>query len=1045
MTNEQGLYVATQIVPAAYTIKVSTTGFAPSEITNVNVQVGQERQVNVTLQAATVSTEVTVEGGSLSQVDTSSARIGVNVTEREVAELPLNGRQISQLYLLTPGAVNNGAGTFDDVRFNGRANQQNIIRFDGVEGTSIIDASPGNINGEVSSSFRLQASLESVQEFRVESSNYPAEYGTGTGGQISVITKSGGNTVHGDLFEYLRNDAFDARNFFDTSKNKLRLNQFGGSVGGPIKRDKTFFFGSYESVKQRINFPIVETTLSAAARARAVPAIQPLLAAFPVGQGPTQNPDFDVVNVAGRSNLDEYAGTVRFDHNFNDRYRLYARYQRDQGYYFADQNSTLSAYTVTAVPQNAVVNLNQVLSPTVINETKVGLNAVKTRINGIPNIPLLNGVALQLSGSVALAGIAGQGGTAGIATPTGLVRANSATNGRGQPYTNDTISFIDNLSLIKGNHNLKFGIEIRPIELYTDRQGGTTYTFNNVSDFLANKPASIQYLGDVSAASPFTGKAGMLHLRNTFYIGYAQDEWKVNPQLTINYGLRYEYFGILHEVNNKAVWFNIRTGQLEPGSRDWYQASKLNFAPRLGITYAPARFAGKTVFRLGAGYYYGAGQTEDQLQPAESDRISTTISSAGDPRLAYPLDIPALVSSYNPNSPTVAFQPRAYSPDYTVPEKILQYTASIQQQLPGSTVLTVAYVGSQGRNLFLRSIANRIIGVTQNTTTGAGSAVREFGNQYAEIDYKTSHGSDHYDSLQTTLNRRFAHGLTLGSQWTYAHSIGNTSGSNEARTSANNFSFAGERGNSNFDVRHSFNLTTLYEVPYGKGRQYGSDATGLAQALIGGWQVGGIVNAHTGLPIDVLITRPDIVYVDRRTGTVYGSNPVSAYDPNIVPVVNVPGGGASRNIRRPDVIAGVNPYLDVNRQFLNPAAFADPAPGTYGNLGRNALHGPNLEQLDLTFDKRFAFSERTNLEFRAEVYNILNHTNFAVPGGGTPRFADPLPTSASQVGAANKLQPGQPFSTATQGGTFGQLTSTVSNSIGLGTNRQIQLSLRLNF
>src|SRR6185503_13553564 len=227
----------------------------------ISLQVGQERVLNITLQPSTVNTEVTVSGGDMAVIDVSSARIGTNVSAREVSELPLNGRQVSQLYLMAPGAVNSGAGSFDNIRFSGRSNQQNIIRFDGVEGSSIVDASPGNLNGEISSSFRLQQSLENVQEFRVDSSNYPAEYGTGTGGQINIVGKTGSNNFHGAVFHYIRNDALDARNFFDgASKSPLRLNQFGGSIGGRVIKDKLFFFSSYEGLRQRAGFNVIELT-----------------------------------------------------------------------------------------------------------------------------------------------------------------------------------------------------------------------------------------------------------------------------------------------------------------------------------------------------------------------------------------------------------------------------------------------------------------------------------------------------------------------------------------------------------------------------------------------------------------------------------------------------------------------------------------------------------------------------------------------------------------------------------------------------------------
>ena len=243
-TNEQGVFFVVNLSPSQYKIVVKSAGLSPAEYADVPLTAGQERTMNVVLSPAAVATEINVSGGELVVVDTSSARVGANVNEREVATLPLNGRQLSQLYLLVPGAQTAGGGSFDNIRFSGRANQENAIRFDGIEGSSVIDASPGNLNGESSTGFRLQASLENIQEFRVESSNYPAEFGTGTGGQISVVTKSGGNLLHGSLFEYVRNDVFDARNFFDKTSEPapLRLNQFGASFGGPIIKEKLFFF-----------------------------------------------------------------------------------------------------------------------------------------------------------------------------------------------------------------------------------------------------------------------------------------------------------------------------------------------------------------------------------------------------------------------------------------------------------------------------------------------------------------------------------------------------------------------------------------------------------------------------------------------------------------------------------------------------------------------------------------------------------------------------------------------------------------------------------
>lgn len=1038
-SNDQGDYAATNLLPATYTLVAASESLGPATYSGINIGVGQARTLNIILQPATLQQEVTVSGGELAVIDVSSASIGANVSSREVAQLPINGRQVSQLYLMAPGAVNFGSGTFDDMRFSGRSNEENAIRFDGIEGGGIISNNPGDFNGEIPGLFRLQASLENVQEFRVESNNYPAEFGTGSSAQVSVVTKSGGNAVHGSLFEYGRNDALDARNFFDgASPSILRLNQFGGSVGGPLIKDKFFFFAGYEGLRQRTTSPFVETTPSAAAWAQAVPAIKPLQAAFPVGQFHSSNPLLDVATVQGPGSSNEDSANVRFDYLFSDKYKMYLRYSRDQGDALVTQNSTLSYYKEQAVPQNLVATLNQVLSPTVINETKFGLNGAKTRVNATaPQVPGvdLTGVTISLSGTVALGGVAGLGGSAGIASPTGQLRLSSALNGRGAPYTNYSLSFIDNLTWVHGNHNTKFGVEVRPIQMKTAYLGGTTYTFSNIQNFLTDTLQQIQFNGDTTDLSPFTGKSGYTIMRQVYYIGYIQDEWKIRPNFTMNYGMRYEFYTPLHEIHDKVDFFDMTTGTLIPNyTGDWYHMLTKNFGPRLGFSWSPERFNNKTVFRTGGGYYYGPGQGEDQIQPAVNDRANRTLTSG--PLLSYPLSSQAIYANYNINDPNLQFQPRAYAPGYTIPEKVLTYTASVEQQLPGSTVLTVAYVGSQGRNLFLRGVTNQITGVTMTPGTGAGNAIRQFGNQFAEIDYKTSGGRDHYNGLQTELNRRFSRGLSLGAQYVWSHSIGNTDGSNDARTAANNYSFAADYGDNNSDVRQSFNLSALYEVPFGTGKKYGANAGALAKTLVGGWQMAGLFNARTGLPVEVLITRPDIVYRNNTTGAITSAPVVTGGVVQTTPIINVPGGGSSRNTRRPDLVPGVNPYVVSGGLLsINPAAFAVPQPGAFGDLGRNALRGPGISQLDLTLSKQFPITEKVNFQFRAECYNILNKPVFAVPGGGTPRLAD----------ATGMIQPGQPYTSSAAGGNFGALTSTVSNQVGFGTNRQFQLALRLNF
>jgi hypothetical protein len=1045
----QGLYVITNLKPSVYTIRAMFGSFAPLEYTDMTLAAGQEFSLDLELHPAGVSETVTVTADT-KVLDLSSARIGANVSEREVQALPVNGRQMSQLLLQAPGSQNAGTGTWQDIRFSGRAVEQNVIKYDGIEGSAIIDAAPGNVNGENNTPFKLQASLENVQEFRVESSGYPAEYGTGTGGQISVITKSGSNAFHGSIFEYVRSEKFDAPNYFDSTRNndgsviaklpksKLKQNQFGGSMGGPLATDRAFFFGSYEGYRLDAGLNFIEGVPSAAAWSRAVPAVAGLRPGFlapgaVVLNAASANPDFDIAQLQALQKVTENAFSARLDFKMTSNWSSYFRVFHDQGTNREPQGVTGREFRTTANPSNAVLSLQGLIGTGLTNELKVGYNAAPSTSRGVAPAGFEN-IILNLSGSVANTGIAGQGATSGLAIPGGLVRVNSAGNGRSAPYNPYSLTFADSVNMVSGNHFMKAGGDVRLIRMSTDQQGGITYSFANLAAFLANTPATIQYFGDLSEPSPFhNGATGMKHIKQEYYVAFAQDEWHAKPNLTLNYGLRYDYYAPLHEADNRIVKFNIETGQLDPDTTPLYKSRKNNFQPRLSATFTPLE---KTVFRGGFGIFVGPGQTEDQIQPVEAERIGTTLSSG--PYLAYPID-PAIIRANFINNPlNRSYQPRAYSNDYTLPEKVYQYTASVQQELPGNMAATVAYVGSQGRNLFLRSIANRTIGVQSNGASAA-TQIREFDivtrnadgtiatilRPYAEVDYKTSGGHDHYNAMQLSLTRRSSRGLTMNAQYTFGASKGNTGGSNEAVTANNNAralsEFEYDNGYNNFDVRHTFNLSAIYTVP-GRG------------PLLGGWNVGGIMNARSGIPIPVLIQRNDIVYVD-GAGNIFNN---AAADRTAV--INTPGGGSSRNQRRPDLVPGVDPYIKSSGLlFLNPAAFATPKPGTFGNLTRNQIHGPSFRQVDFVIAKKLGLNNGPNVELRAEIFNAFNVTNFANAVGTLPNA---LPGAA--LTEANRVQPGQPY-TAASAGTFGRLTSTVGRTVGLGTPRQVQFAMRLSF
>jgi hypothetical protein len=1122
--NDDGFFSVPVLRASSYRLIAESSGMS-AKVEHLNLNVGQELTLSLAMRTTGLSATVNVVSGEETVTDSGSASMSANVIPREIQGLPINSRQLSQLYLQAPGSVNSGSGTFGDIRFSGRAVEQNIVRYDGVEGTAIIDASPGNLNGEIPTPFRLQSSLENVQEFRVDSNVYPAEQGTGTGGQINVVTKSGGKDFHGSAFWYLRNDALDAGNFFDNiigQKSRLRMNQFGGSVGGPIKKDRAFFFFSYEGYRLRGGVNAIEavpglasricpggvvlgtTTACSAATTALLPAFRGT-GAVTLRTGPDL---FDTVQLQANNIVNEDTAALRLDFKLTQKHSAYFRFFRDKGFNSQPDGVTGRRIIISQLPQNGIIALQSAVRANLFNEFKFGYNGALSRINGQapPSAGVdLSNVTLNLAGSVAGFSLPGQGANAGIAVPGGLVRANSAQNGRAQPYTPYSLSAIDNLTWTKGVHSFKVGGEFRFITLYTDRLGGITYTWASINNFLANSLQSTQFLGDLSSPSPFfiPSLVGPAKAKQNYYIGYVQDEWKIRPNLTLNYGLRYEFYTPLKEVNNRQIYFNILDGTLRNSSEDPYQTSGANFGPRVSMTWSPHPNGkgffggGKSVIRGGLGIFYGPGQTEDQIQPIESNRISSTLNGG-----SYPQDPATIAAAFINNPANRQYQPRAYAPDYKIPERVFQYTASFQQELPYKLLLTAGFVGSQGRNLFLRSIANRILpgqttipdGTTLpatfgivNRTNAAGQVVavntiREFSqvsgsatvnNPYAEVDDKTSGGHDTYRALQMSLGRRFSTGLTLNSQYTWSNSFGNTSGSNEARTAANNARATGEfdydEGRNNFDIHHTFNLSALYDLPFGKGKKHNLE--GAANTIFGDWEVGAIMNARSGVPLEIGIVRPDVViqcrnaagcvvptgaggatttfasgFVAQLPGTINAANPLP---PGFSAVVNTPGGGSSRNVRRPDLLTGVNPYLvGGDRLTINPAAFTTPAPGAFGNVPRNFLGGPKFQQIDIVFNKKFRFTESTNLEFRTEIFNIFNRANFDVPGS---RLNLALPTVSLAGGVytvssgANVVQPGQAYTAGAAGGTFGLLRQTVSRDVGLGTSRQIQFALRLNF
>ena len=865
VTEGDGRYTITNLPRGVYVVSATLEGFRTVQQT-VTLGVGEIKAVDLALAVASVSETVTVTANS-GVLDASSAKLGVNVTPEEVDNLPVNGRNFANLMTLSPGATSDGNGGWSSIRFNGKSNQQNYLNYDGVDGTYVWDASPGYLNA-TGSQFRLQTSMESIAEFRVNAGLAPAESGLGTGGNITVVTKSGANRFSGSLFEYYRDDALDAANKYDDVKQPLRLDQFGGSIGGPLVSNKAFFFGSYEGLRQETGLSFLESVPSDLARAQilaGIPtttgggrspartqAVTPLLAGFPNETTGSSNPLVGRTQNTTIADQREDSITGRLDWRFSASQSAYVRYLYSDGEIDTpDQTVTPRRVRATQKPQNFVANWQSIVRPTVVNEFKFGYNRPETSAVafGTAGYPAEQ---VSLSGAVGSSSIDGRG-TTGIARSGLQLRATSAAQGGGSLFEPTSVSLANAITMTRGSHTLKAGGEYRAINVGFQFLGGDTYEFNSVADFIDNRPNRVQRAVD----SP------EFNAQQHYIIGYLQDSWRPTAKLTLDLGLRYEFYSVVKEKDQLAIPFFIEENDFSSDPDNFYEPDYNNIGPRLSATYL---LNDKTVLRGGLGWYYGPGQFEDRIQPIENYITRSSVSAADVPDngLQYPVSDAVFRTSLNVRGYTHE-RPDEYN---------VQYGVSVQRELPWATNLSIGYTGSQGYQLFQRGVSNLIDPVT----------LRRPRPEVGQVDFKTSGGRSQYDALQVGLTRRFRGGLTGGFQYQYANNTGTTQGSNEAQTAQNTFDFESEQGVNPADIRHTTNASLVYLFP-GDG------------FWTGGWRLGGILNARSGVPVNVTIARPDNI-------TVGG-----------VSVANIPGGN-SRGTQRPDLMPGVNPYLEGRRHPL---------------------------------------------------------------------------------------------------------------------------------
>ena len=934
LSTAEGTYELPGLPPGIYSVQFLKTGFLAFTAEGVEQLVGQTRRLNVRLELAREKEQTTVTE-PLVQLDEVDATMGAAIERSQVNDLPINGRNWATLTALAPGAINNGAGDQRTIRFAGHGLDDNNLTLDGVDATAVY-------NQEQREYMRLNIPLDAIEEFQVQSQNFGADTENGTaGGQVSVVSPSGTNTLHGQVFDYFRNNALDARSPFDgVSPDPFLLNQFGGALGGPIVHSKTFFYADYEGLRQRLDgtqIGLVPSPTYSAQTALASPALIPILQAYPAGTTPTSNSSVWQYEAQGRQVNNEDSGMIRIDHYFSGRTTAFVRFNADE----AVQSIPTGQLTAKALTDtkfnNGVVELSRVLSPSLINEVKFGVN--QTIYHTANRSPVPFGIAVS-----------------GFSSLTGY----STTD-----YPSKTFDLIDDLAWAKGKHLLKFGFETRWILLNQGTSESGTLTYTSTANFLDNNMGSASY----------TAILPLVRQRKIQYFGYAQDEWKATAHLTITAGIRYNVFNALHAIGDHDVPFDFGTcGGYCPRTDSFFHPRYNDFDPRLGIAWAH----GDTVLRAGGGIYHTDGQEDDQNLPISNTVDRYSFSNTKFPTLSFPLT-PFL--QYAEAGGLGVVSPRDLDRNRK-DDYVAAWTASIQLKLPFNILGTASYLGNKGTDVLTTTYTNLI-----NPQTGLAPYPA-----FGVVSWRGDVGNSTFHALQLNVRRAFQNGFLLSANYMWSHSINDDSiGGGDSDTPQDSFCRSCDKASSDFDVRHMFNLSAVYELPVGAGRRYLS-TPGVARTVLGGWSLSAIGSAQTGLPFNITINRAN---------------------------ASVPGDYAVSGEERPDYVPGVPltpPGGSTPSEWVNPAAFSTPASGTFGDLGRNAFRAPAISDVDLALAKNVSVGERLRLHFRADVFNVINHSQYGAPN--------------AVLGQSN----------------FGIITTTISSyATGRGTPREFQLSAKVSF
>ncbi len=1038
VTDDAGRYLVLALPVGEYEMRVAKAGFRDAVRNGIHLVVAQEASVDLQMQVGGVSSEILVEGDA-PMVSTTTKDISGLVSEQAIKDLPLNGRSYDLLLPLNPGIVNftsqktggtgiSNSSTANNFAVSGNRPQQNLFLLNGVEYTGAAENNmqPGGASGEL-------LGVDGVREFNVQRDSYSAEFGKRPGAQVIIVTQSGSNRWHGSAFEFLRNNALDAPNYFDQgSAPVFQRNQFGASLGGPIQNDKTFFFANYEGLRQNLHQTSAAFVPDLQSRADAVAGVQPFLnlwitpSATDKDFSTPANPDgIAEVFSSPLQTIREDFGTLRVDHTISQKDSLAGIYTVDDG---GDLTATpvnpFSSDILNLRAQVASIEETHIFSPSLLNVARFGYSRAGYFFTGepTPGTPAAS-VPGFLKGLPVGAAVVGGSAASNPQASIGLAGSN---NGSNLHIARNLYTYEDRVTLTKGRHQLSFGAwfqQFQSNENIALSQYGQA-TFSSLAQFLSGTVNSFLYDPAPTA----------LNWRSLFGAFYAEDVFRISPKLTVSLGFRDEFSTGWSEAHGRAANYTFSGGVISstPHIGDsLFTTNNAKFLPRprIGLGWSP--FGNKTVLRAGFGMY-------DDLQDALGYRadqnfpFNPVYTLASLPVSSLPIDPAAPVSA------KAKLVPGGVQSDMKTPT-LVSWSLRVDREISPNTALTIGYVGSHGYHELIGIDANEPVPAicpaascpavyptaTANTTppppvvtisngfpigsplagapvpagtyyipAGAAKANPAIANTWTWF----SEGVSSYHALQVDLRRRFSRGLSVRGVYTFSKSLDDgdslnqTTAGNAPGLASNPLNLRADKGLATFNAAHVGVVNVLYELPFGHGQLFARNVQGFLNAVIGGWSLSSIITAQTGFPFT-----PQLSYNPTNSGDT--RNPVRPF--------------LNPNFTGPVILGNPN-------QWFNPAAFiAPPATGGFaGNVGRDTFIGPGLATWDFSVLKDTKIHERLSLQFRAEIFNLLDRANFNTPN----LIVFTPPTTANPSGLS---------------GTAGAITSTTTSS------RQVQFGLKL--